>query len=206
MDIFDVMRAHLTRDSILFDIGANVGAVARFAASLVDRVIAFEPQPDVFLQLRKNAPSNVIVQNQAVGATTGTVDFYVDQRDGLQGIASSMMQLIDLTAKGLTRKITVPCITLDQYVENSGIVPTFIKIDTEGCEPDVFTGGWKTITQHRPILLFEFWETHYARYQPWFARLSELYLLTRVPGGQEVLAFYEQIQESGAVDILARPR
>src|SRR4051794_38823819 len=111
------MRDHLARDSVLFDIGANVGEVTRLAAPLVDRVVAFEPQPDVCLQLRTNAPPNVIVENLAVGATTGTVDFYVDQREGLHGIASSMMQLVDLTAKGLTRKITVPCITLDQYVE-----------------------------------------------------------------------------------------
>ena len=203
-ELFTMMQDYVTPNSTVIDIGANVGNVSRAFAELVGQVIAFEPQPDVFRLLQSSVPENVRAEKLAVGAQNGDVSFFLDKRAGMKGVASSQMILEDLEAMNLIEEIQVRCVTLDHYVQSHDLAPDFIKIDVEGCEPDVFVGGWNTIEEYRPTMFFEFWENHISRYEEWFRRLSAIYKLTRVPGGEEVTEYYRANQGEGNIDILCR--
>lgn len=201
-----ILDQYVKPGMIVFDIGANVGEVSRFCAERGAIVTAFEPQCALADHLRDTMPNNVAVEQMAVGAITGLVDFYCDVREGMNGVASSCMVLEDLHAAGFARSTRVESVRLDDYVREHCVAPGFLKIDVEGCEPDVFTGGLKTLADHRPVLLFEFWESHLPRYRAWFEFLSKAYRLTRVPGGREVLSYYTRDSTySECIDILAVP-
>jgi hypothetical protein len=49
-----------------------------------------------------------------------------------------------------TGTCAIEAITLDEAL--AGVVPTYMKFDIEGSEPDALKGGRNVITQHRPKL------------------------------------------------------
>jgi len=53
-----------------------------------------------------------------------------------------------------TETISVHAETLDESLPK-GYIPSLIKIDVEGAERFVFEGGIKTISEHKPIIVFE---------------------------------------------------
>ncbi|HQR04679.1 MAG: FkbM family methyltransferase [Proteobacteria bacterium] len=206
-ELYTLMKEYVQKGSTVLDIGANVGNVACAFAALGADVYAFEPQPNIYATLKRDVPGNVQVENLAVGAANDEISFYLDMRDGMQGVASSMMVLDDLKQANKIKEIRVRCVRLDDYVLAHGLRPDFIKIDVEGCEPDVFEGGIETIRSFRPVMFFEFWECHLPRYERWFEILSELYTLIRIPGRQEVREFYRLNQNpNGNIDILCVPK
>ena len=56
---------------------------------------------------------------------------------------------------------TITTKTLDSYQFQS---VDFIKIDVEGLETAVITGGWDTIVKHRPMIQFEYKKKLAQRY------------------------------------------
>jgi Methyltransferase FkbM domain len=50
--------------------------------------------------------------------------------------------------------LTVPTETLDHSLP-AGYVPTFIKVDVEGAERQVFEGAIDTISRYKPVIVFE---------------------------------------------------
>ncbi len=52
--------------------------------------------------------------------------------------------------------VLVPCVSLDDYVARTSRVPNVIKIDVEGAELAVLTGGANTLREHRPTVLIVF--------------------------------------------------
>jgi FkbM family methyltransferase len=53
------------------------------------------------------------------------------------------------------RRRTIDCVTLDAYCAAHRLMPTFIKIDTEGFEWEVLQGGSGLLQEFRPGLLVE---------------------------------------------------
>jgi FkbM family methyltransferase len=174
-------------------------------AEIGARVVAFEPIPEYAERLRARFP-DVRVEAAAISDTDGTARFFVDTREGMNARASSLMELRDLKESGRIMPITVPTVRLDTYCEQHGFRPDFLKIDVEGCEPRVFAGSRRLIEERRPVMVFEFWESHYARYLEWFEYLDRFYRLVRLGDGREVLAFYASGSYDGPADILCLPR
>jgi FkbM family methyltransferase len=126
----------LTKDSVVVDIGANIGAMARIFAKRAKVVHAFEPSPRALEYLRLNAEENVIVHPVALSDHSGVGLF--EERESLDRSSLS------------DHGVEVPVRTLDSF----DLKPDLIKIDVEGFEPEVLRGARETL-QRSPILLFE---------------------------------------------------
>lgn len=130
-------RVPLNKDSVVLDIGANIGVTARMFAARAGQVHAFEPSPRALRLLRANAGANVTIHPVAVGDEVGTVK-----------IAEEVT--LDTSYVG-DKGIEVKCVTVDSL----NLKPDFIKIDVEGYEHRVLRGAAETIRCCRPVIMFE---------------------------------------------------
>ncbi len=154
----------------IFDLGAFVGVNSMQFARLVGpngEVCAFEPNPFNADRLKLNLSENPDLHDRiqifplAVGDAPGRCKFYVHHNvdegtssasylDGARATLSCDSQ----TALGFT-EVDVDLVTLDQFVQETGISPACIKIDIEGSEHLALAGAINVLRQHRPVLLIE---------------------------------------------------
>ena len=189
---------HMRPGDIVFDIGANSVAVTTKLAAVAGHIYAFEPNPFV---KQDGLPENVTIIQKAVSNADGKSVFHIDQRPGAH--ASSLMILQDM--EGKTEDITVNTIRLDTFCQTNGVVPNIVKIDVEGMEPNVIEGAQKTITKHRPIIIFELWESHWTRYGPMIEFLNQHYHLAKLATGEPAIPYYSE-PRSDIDDVLCIPR
>mgnify|MGYP001608274304 CR=1 FL=1 len=142
---------------IFFDIGANVGFYTLLSSALGAQVHAFEPSPETFHILEKNATSVTLV-NKALMDNEGSIQF-ADLGAGA-GLSTAMFE------KDASNIITVKATTLDAYCKKHVIVPTMLKIDAENAEQYVIDGGLQTIQTYHPTLVVEGNERIIERLQP----------------------------------------
>lgn len=145
-----------TENSVVYDIGANIGAFTVALANKVKKVYAFEPNPKNFELLKKNTEhlNNVVLFRNAVGSERKDIfvsDFDESKRNNYgeariredQGVPAKMIRLDDINY------------FLKDDVLFEIEAPSLIKIDVEGHEYDVFRGGIAKIIAAKPILFFE---------------------------------------------------
>ena len=146
-------------DLTVYDIGASYGTYARTLAKLsqVGRIVAFEPIPDVFEQLKSSTARlpNVRCFNLALGDTNGPSTFH--QNDF--SYSSSMLPMENLHTELFpqtvhSREITIQVARLDDVVREHDLPkPDFIKMDVQGFEDRVIAGGPETIRRARFVML-----------------------------------------------------
>jgi FkbM family methyltransferase len=142
----------ITPQSVVFDIGGNVGFYTLLASVLVGkngRVFVFEPLPRNLIYLKKhleiNNVKNVIVIESAVSNNNGMATFDEGPRGEMAHIAE-------------TGRLYVKTVTLDNLVESGELpLPDFIKIDIEGAEYDALMGMRILLSRARPVI---FLSTH----------------------------------------------
>ena len=136
---------HSQSTRLALDVGANMGITAIEYADIFDRVVAFEPIPDVFDQLQmviqKNQKTNVDCVCEAVGDTDQLTPFSYRPNN-------SFASAVNL--KGTEH---CPMNTIDSHRYKD---VDFIKIDVEGLETAVIQGAWQTIQSDRPMIQFEY--------------------------------------------------
>lgn len=149
---FNTLLSFLREDSIIIDIGANMGYYTVRAAQKVKRgkVIAFEPDPGNFSILQKNVAinqlSNVVLNNAAVSNRTETMRLYKhpfnvgDYRLYNDG--------------DFTEFVDVPTLQLDDVVSER---IDLIKIDVQGFEYFALSGARQLLTKFYPVVFSEFW-------------------------------------------------
>lgn len=138
-----VSLANERPNELVLDIGANIGNVSQALVHAGHKVLAFEPQPEVYNVLCMNInPDNCL--------NIGLGDFDSDM----------FMPAADYSRKGNfggisiggNSGITVKVKTLDSLnLENIGVM----KIDVEGFEEKVLRGATKTIDRCKPIIYLE---------------------------------------------------
>ena len=146
---------------IIFDVGAHIGIISKkFLKLFKDMSITdyeihcFEPNPNIFNELKKIENSKVFVNNIAIGKDVGKNFFYcyanpqLDsfyQRDDAQPVPSTILK----------EKIEVNVTTIDEYCKNKNINKiSFLKIDTEGAEPECLEGTQNLIKQNKVDCVF----------------------------------------------------
>lgn len=145
-------------DTVLYDIGANVGAYSLIAAARgAARVYAFEPGYSTFATLSENIIMNDMQNNitpfcLGIGNSTNCEELLFS--DTASGSAQHSWGHTALRIKG--QHITVPVMTLDDARENFRLSPpTMMKIDVDGLEFSVIQGAIHTIAlpQLKTILI-----------------------------------------------------
>lgn len=138
---------------VVIEVGANIGAHTVALARHVGptgRVFAFEPQRLVFQTLCANIALNSLTNVEchwaALGAERGTVQ--VPELDPRQ-----QGNFGGLTLLGDQRGVKVDCQVLDRYVSLPRL--RLVKIDVEGMEADVISGGRQLIAKFKPVLYLE---------------------------------------------------
>ena len=151
---------YVKADSIVWDIGANVGAFSVAAASIAihGSTLAVDADPFLVSLLQRttrhasNHALNIQTLCTAIGAKNGLATFCIARN----GRASSFLATAKgrAAAGGSTIQQIVPITTLNALQETFPS-PTIIKIDVEGAEMDVLRGGAECIQKHRPVMLIE---------------------------------------------------
>lgn len=144
-----VLTSVMNKNTVVYDIGGNIGYHASAFATVAKHVYSFEPNLKNFALLMKNTKSfdNVTLINAAVTNknTVLTVDDYDVNVPGNYGSVT--------TGNGVKPIIGIK---LDDFNFEK---PDIMKIDVEGAEYQVIQGCEKTIRQHRPWIYFEAHET-----------------------------------------------
>jgi len=157
----------LPNDSVILDIGANIGLFSLMLASKSKniKVHAFEPiqlNADLIIVSKQiNHLQNLTVNQTCVGATDGFVEFSISTD-------SAYSSMIDSGRKQEAEKINCPVCRLDTYVQEANIQKIdFIKIDVEGAEKLVLTGAHALLTHQvlRPhLLMLELYDLNLKQY------------------------------------------
>lgn len=137
---------NISSKDIFFDVGANAGFYTMLAHVLGARVVAFEPMPQTFEILKKNAPNATLV-NKALMDKSGSL-LFADLGVGI-GLNRAIIKGERLPS------VEVLAITLDQYCSEQNVLPTFIKIDAEGAESYVVEGGRHIFQTYHPTVVIE---------------------------------------------------
>jgi FkbM family methyltransferase len=142
----------LPADANCIDVGAANGKVLEEIARVAPRGrhIAYEPLAVFHTDLASRFPQ-IDVRRVALSDVDGETTFtYVRDRPWVSGFRRSHHSVDVDTVE------TIPVRTerLDDHLPE-GYVPHLIKVDVEGAEERVFRGALRTITQHRPLVVFQ---------------------------------------------------
>ncbi|MCH6258025.1 FkbM family methyltransferase [Puniceicoccaceae bacterium K14] len=148
------MRRIIEPGMKVLDIGANYGTYSLSAAAEVGttgKVWSIEPTPSVLEHLERSKAANSFEQMEilpfALGAENGEVSFYVSDNPELNALTQESEAHVE---------IKVPCRTLDSLVSELGIhFLDFVKLDAEGQEENIVSGGKNVFEKQSPIVLFE---------------------------------------------------
>lgn len=147
-------RGILSTNSVVLDVGANIGLTSLVAAETVrdGRVFAVEGAPRnvaaLARNLRAHAPGIAVPVHCAVGAKPGEVEFVDNSAFGHVSAEGTMAPL------PATR---VRLRTIDDIIEEHE--PSrldLIKLDIEGFEHDALRGAERTLARFEPVVFLEF--------------------------------------------------
>jgi len=150
----DRIEPLLSKDDIVFDVGANMGIVANWFAQRCKHVHAFEPHPENLATIKSQQElrniNNITLHNIALGRTHSKMQLHVKQFHGHHSLG-------DVDNSPTIDKIEVDVNTIDEVAKNLGIKEiNFLKIDVEGFESDVLHGA-ENLLKNKKIeyILFE---------------------------------------------------
>lgn len=148
-----------------FDIGANVGYYSLLAKKLNSdiKIHSFEPSIGAKYFLKKNCSINhfddITRVDKALGNYTGTIEFYEEKNPKflyLEHHGGGIGNTANTWEIDNSLKYNVDVIRLDDYCKEAHVTTIdLIKIDTEGTEDLVFSGGKESILRSNPIIICE---------------------------------------------------
>jgi len=163
IDVAETISRYLKKGDVFFDVGANFGNFSALAAASVGnagQIHIFDPSPICFEKLDElrslNPRYNFVVNKVAVGNSNEKLELMLSPPPHL---SSHTLVPRFLTNNNLLvfKKIEVPVIRLDEYIEEKNIIPALIKIDVEGFEFRVLQGLEKFFKNNvsRPLIICE---------------------------------------------------
>jgi FkbM family methyltransferase len=154
-DQYDAMR-FLKEDSVVIDAGANIGIFSVLAANLCPKgkIYAFEPASITFDALNKNTGQyeNMLAYRNGVGDKNVTKKLFVKKWAlGTNYIEDTVMEGHDPDDYPDSEEVKI--ITIDSFVKENNLSHVdFIKMDTEGYEPNILNGAKETIRRFSPTI------------------------------------------------------
>jgi FkbM family methyltransferase len=143
----------LVHGGVALDVGANIGSYTRLLAELADEVIAMEPVPDTFSQLRFNMQSlgvhNVRLLSMAASDRDEPVMMEIPRyRRGPAAWADARI----VSQSGALQHFVVPATRIDSLNLTR---LDFMKVDVEGHEVAAMRGALATVERFRPAMIVE---------------------------------------------------
>jgi FkbM family methyltransferase len=143
---------------IVFDIGANIGAHALRLADIVGdkgHVYAFEPTTIAYTKLENN-----LALNSRLNVSLFRLAL-ADQAQSMRTISFRSSWRTDGSQKDST--CNVDFVRLDDWAESNHISRVdIIKLDVDGNEFGVLSGGKSLLTRYQPIFIMEMVGPHFA--------------------------------------------
>ena len=136
-------------DTHCIDICCHIGSFLQKLTTIAPRGhhYAVEPVPQKAARLREKFPA-VTVLEVALGETTGTAEFFINQSQ------TSYSGLKKRTVPGELQAVQVQCRRLDEAIPADARIG-FIKIDVNGAESMVLRGALGLLLRDRPAVLLE---------------------------------------------------
>lgn len=191
---------------LVIDVGAHIGAFSIPIAKAINarggRVISFEPQRIIYMQLCANTilnrlenvyPHNIAICDFDQVVTIPELDYQTCVNASAFSMEKRYRERHGIEGSVKEDVYKVPGIALDSF-EISGMV-SLVKIDVEGLEFEVIKGAKKFLGRHEfPPILFEAWDFEWFEEER--CRLIELvesmdYQITKL-GQSEFLAQHPQ--------------
>jgi FkbM family methyltransferase len=145
------------RPTLFIDIGANYGMHSTLFLSAGIPVLAFEPNPACAACFQAVCALNGFSARReavAIGNTVGTVELVYPERETWLGSVAKDV-VTELRERGNISVQVTPMKRLDDYLGDIPDGNIVIKIDVEGLELDVLSGGEQVISKHKPVIIFE---------------------------------------------------
>jgi FkbM family methyltransferase len=155
---------------VVFDVGGFMGVSSLLFSRMVGpegRVFSFEPNPWNQIRMQRNFSRNhdlgqkINIYGLALADSPGDLawTFSGSVDDGHSstsrlGKAHATIASAELRQLGFIDDL-VRATTLDEFVEEYGVVPDVVKVDIEGAEHLLLMGGASTLKQHNPTLYVE---------------------------------------------------
>ena len=149
--INSLQRFDLNKDSILWDIGANIGLFSIYASTRYKdlNIFAFEPSMNNLSILSRNISINDLADNISINQfpLTNKINKYLKLKEGNfveGGALNTFGEEFDYEGKNFNEKNAYKIFgTTIDYLINERIltIPDFIKIDVDGIEHLILEGG-----------------------------------------------------------------
>lgn len=156
---YPILRQFASRSRCIFDVGAHKGMTALLMASAMPpggKLYAFEASEQGCNIIRANASLNglrdvIHVVNALVDERSGrAVEFFWDAAS----VYASVLRNHVPSAKPV-EPLPKATLALDDFARESGAVPDFVKIDTEGAEGGILRGMCTILRDARPLTFVE---------------------------------------------------
>lgn len=164
----DILSSIMNKGDICFDIGSNLGEYSYYLSRIVGKkgkVFCFEPLEDNVKVMSKVFNifrlKNIIIINKAISNFNGQSQFSVPIKKGV--FRNDLGCLVSPPNKHIENDSILKNVrveTLDTIITDYKINETkisFVKIDVEGNELNVFKGANILLSRIRPIILVEIW-------------------------------------------------
>lgn len=142
---------------IVLDVGANIGYITSLMAAKVGlsgKVIAFEPNPEVYQELQQHIQSWQQQQNWSQ-IELSSLALSNQEGEGILNIPlqnrgeAALVDSVESVAGRSLRTYPVKLISLDQFWQDRTEMISALKVDVEGHELAVFQGAKKLLNQGR---------------------------------------------------------
>lgn len=163
-EVQSAISAAVRPGAVFYDVGAHVGTMTLGAARLVGdlgRVIAFDGDPENIERLLVNRERNrfqarIRVVHGVVWSRTATDGISFRRGSTARARCHGGVEADgSRPVLGRGELITVPAITLDDFIAAGTPPPQLIKIDVEGGEYEVLRGGDRLFAVQRPFIIVE---------------------------------------------------
>jgi len=196
--LLDLRRKYFGDGVMALDCGANIGVhTVEFAKHMTGwgRVLAFEPQERIYYALAGNVALNNCFNAKAVHGALGAecCSMKIPCPDYLQPASFGSLEIkkrdesefIGQQVSYLEKDMAdAQCVTIDSLGLDR---VDFIKIDVEGMELDVLSGGSECIARTRPAMLIECIKVDKAKLVSWLSDRKYAYF----EAGMNILAIHE---------------
>lgn len=151
-------NVQINKGDIVFDCGANMGLFAAYAATKGAQVYCFEPcssTRELLKQTQSLYPEGQItIIPKALSNTNNIETFFKTDNIGANRLWNSLMR----DDAHIIEQEQVETIRLDTFIEETGIIPDFIKIDIEGSENNLLS-GFNSIKKYNPKIAIATYHT-----------------------------------------------